>query len=57
MALIRIGTGRDAADTAFATIFGGVRGASPVIHIEAVANAQGQLLQPEHLTQALSTSA
>ncbi len=56
MALIRIGTGHDAADTAFATIFGGVRGASPVIHIEAVANAQGQVILPEHVTQALSTA-
>jgi transglutaminase-like putative cysteine protease len=56
MALIRIGTGRDAADTAFATIFGGVRGAAPVIHIEAVANASGQLMQPVHVTQGLSTA-
>ncbi|MCV2352945.1 transglutaminase family protein [Paucibacter sp. B2R-40] len=56
MALIRIGTGRDAADTAFATIFGGVRGASPVIHIEAVANAQGQVVLPEHVKQGLSTA-
>ncbi|WP_310387969.1 transglutaminase family protein [Roseateles sp.] len=56
MALIRIGTGHDAADTAFATIFGGVRGASPVIHIEAIANAQGQVMLPEHVTQGLSTA-
>ncbi len=56
MALIRIGTGRDAADTAFATIFGGVRGAAPLIHIEAVANAKGQLMLPVQVTQALSTA-
>jgi transglutaminase-like putative cysteine protease len=56
MALIRIGTGRDAADTAFATIFGGVRGASPVIHIEAIANGQGQVMLPKHVTQGLSTA-
>ncbi|MCV2366929.1 transglutaminase-like domain-containing protein [Roseateles oligotrophus] len=56
MALIRIGTGRDAADTAFATIFGGVRGAAPVIQIEAIANAGGQLMQPVHVTQGLSTA-
>ena len=56
--LVRIGTGRDAADSAFATIFGGVRGASPVIHIEAIANAQGQLLPVgDSLPQALSTAA
>ena len=56
MGLLRFGTGRDAADSAFATIFGGVRGTSPVIHIEAVPNAQGRLLLPRHVPQALSTA-
>lgn len=55
MGLLRIGTGRDAADSAFATIFGGVVGAAPVIQIEAVPNAQGLLVLPQHVSHALST--
>ncbi|MDO8770281.1 MAG: transglutaminase family protein [Burkholderiaceae bacterium] len=57
MGFLRFGTGRDAADAAFATIFGGVRGAAPVIHIEAVPNAQGVLVLPQHVPYALSTDA
>jgi hypothetical protein len=52
---VRIGTGRDAADSAFATIFGGVRGTAPVMHIEAIPNAQGVLMVPQHVPYALST--
>ena len=55
MGFVRFGTGRDAADSAFATIFGGVRGTAPVICIEAIANAQGILLVPQHVPYALST--
>ena len=55
MGFVRFGTGRDAADSAFATIFGGVRGAAPVIRIDAIPNAQGQLVVPQHVTHALST--
>jgi transglutaminase-like putative cysteine protease len=55
MGFVRLGTGRDAADTAFSTIFGGVRGAAPVIQIEAIPNAAGQLVVPQHVAQALST--
>ena len=55
MGFVRFGTGRDAADSAFATLFGGVRGAAPVIHIEAVPNAQGMLVVPQHVPYALST--
>jgi transglutaminase-like putative cysteine protease len=55
MGFVRIGTGHDAADSAFATIFGGVRGAAPVIHIEAIPNAQGLLIVPHHVPYALST--
>lgn len=57
MGLVRIGTGRDAADSAFATIFGGVVGAAPVIQIEAIPNAQGLLVLPQHVSHALSTDA
>lgn len=55
MGFVRLATGRDAADTAIATIFGGVRGASPVIQIEAIPNGQGVLLVPQHVPYALST--
>jgi transglutaminase-like putative cysteine protease len=55
MGFVRLGTGRDAADTAFATIFGGVRGSAPVMHIEAIADAQGTLVVPQHVPYALST--
>lgn len=55
MGFVRIGTGRDAADSAFATIFGGVRGAAPVMHIEVIPNAQGVLIMPQHIPFALST--
>jgi len=55
MGFLRFGTGRDAADAAFATIFGEVQGTAPVISIEAVPNAQGVLLIPHHVPYALST--
>ena len=55
MGFVRFGTGRDAADSAFATIFGGVVGAAPVIQIEAIPNAQGVLVVPRHVPEALST--
>jgi transglutaminase-like putative cysteine protease len=55
MGFVRIGTGRDAADSAFATIFGGVRGAAPVINIEVIPNAAGALTVPQHVPYALST--
>jgi transglutaminase-like putative cysteine protease len=55
MGFVRFGTGRDAADSAFATLFGGVRGSAPVIRIQAVPNAQGVLVLPQHVPFALST--
>ncbi|MBK7684662.1 MAG: transglutaminase family protein [Rhodocyclaceae bacterium] len=55
MGFVRLGTGRDAADSAFATIFGGVRGAAPIVQIEAIPNAQGELQVPQHVSHALST--
>ena len=55
MGFVRIGTGRDAADSAFATLFGGVRGAAPVISIEAIPNTQGILTVPQLVPYALST--
>ncbi len=55
MGFVRFATGRDAADIAFATIFGSVIAAQPVISIEAVPNSQGQLIVPQHVPYALST--
>jgi transglutaminase-like putative cysteine protease len=56
MGFVRICTGRDAADSAFATIFGSVRGATPVINIQAINNAEGIMEVPQHVAYALSTS-
>jgi transglutaminase-like putative cysteine protease len=36
MGLVRLGTGRDAADVSVATIFGQVRSLPPIIHIHAI---------------------
>lgn len=55
MGFVRFGTGRDAADVAFATIFGSVQSAAPIIHIEAVPGADGQLRVPYHCVEAIST--
>ncbi len=55
MGFVRFGTGRDAADVAFATIFGTVTSSSPVITIAAIAGADGHVVMPYHCTEALST--
>ena len=53
--LVRIGTGRDAADVSFATMFGSVKSFAPAIAIEAVDDpAQGFTL-PRHSAEAVST--
>lgn len=57
MGFVRFGTGRDAADVAFATIFGPVMSQAPRIRIEAVPGADGRLVTPVHCAQALSTDA
>lgn len=56
MGFVRLGTGRDAADSAFATIFGGVAGSAPIIQIQAVPGGDGVLVVPRHVPWALSTS-
>ncbi len=55
MGLVRFGTGRDAADVAFATIFGPVRAHAPVIQARAVVDAVLGAVLPLHCQQALST--
>jgi len=56
MGFIRIGTGRDAADISFATMFGDVQSMAPLLAIEAVADDSGVCLQPFHRTDAISTA-
>jgi transglutaminase-like putative cysteine protease len=55
MAFVRFGTGRDAADVAFATIFGGVRSQAPFINARAVVDPARGFLQPVRCREALST--
>ncbi len=57
MGFVRFGTGRDAADVAFATIFGPVQSHAPRISIEAIPGADGRLLMPYHCPEALSMDA
>jgi transglutaminase-like putative cysteine protease len=55
MGFIRFGTGRDAADVAFATIFGGVTSHAPVICAVAIEDQTRGLVRPHHCRDALST--
>ncbi|MBA3592761.1 MAG: transglutaminase family protein [Pseudomonadota bacterium] len=56
MGFVRFATGQDAASAAFATMFGGVSSSAPVISIEALPDDSGNLVLPEHVTDALSTA-
>lgn len=55
MGFVRIGTGRDAADVAFATIFGQIRSEIPLLAIEPVIDPQRRCELPRHRREALST--
>jgi transglutaminase-like putative cysteine protease len=55
MGFVRFGTGRDAADVAFATIFGGVRSQAPLIRAIAIEDAARGIVLPYHRREALST--
>ena len=55
MGLVRLGTGRDAADVAFATIFGGVLSQAPFIRATAIDDPSRNMVLPQHCTEALST--
>jgi len=55
MGFVRIGTGRDAADASFATIFGPVTSQPPVIAIEAVVDSHKGWFLPVRTNDALST--
>ena len=56
MGFIRIGTGRDAADGSFATIFGAVASLPPVIAIEALTQPGQPWQMPVRRAEALSTA-
>jgi transglutaminase-like putative cysteine protease len=53
--LIRLGTGRDAADVSFATIFGTVKSSPPAINIEGIEDAANGIKLPRACVDALST--
>jgi len=55
MGLVRMGTGRDAADVAFATIFGAVESSIPQIKISAASDPAKNILAPAHTSNILST--
>ncbi len=57
MGLVRIGTGRDAADVSLATIFGAVASQPPVIRIAALDDPARGFQLPHHSAEALSTMA
>ena len=54
--LIRIGTGRDAADVAFATMFGNVRGTMPRVAFAAAEDPAAGISRPESTALAVSTA-
>jgi len=54
--LIRIGTGRDAADVAFATMFGAVRGGPPKVAFAAADDPSAGIARPQPTRLAVSTS-
>ncbi len=55
MGLVRLGTGRDAADVSFATMFGAIKSYQPLIAIEAVNDPAGGFVMPRFCQEALST--
>ena len=52
-----LGTGRDAADVAFATIFGAVRSQAPLIRAFAIEDGARGTALPHHCLHTLSTEA
>ena len=55
MGFVRIGTGRDAADVPFASMYGEVQAQAPLILSRAVADARLGIALPWHCAEALST--
>jgi transglutaminase-like putative cysteine protease len=57
MGLLRIATGRDASEVAFATLFGSVQWTMPTISITAVGDAANGIVEPFRQDYAVSTDA
>lgn len=57
MGLVRLGTGRDAANTSFATVFGTVTSQVPKIKIEAIDDPENGYAIPQECPEVLSTHA
>jgi transglutaminase-like putative cysteine protease len=55
MGFVRIGTGRDAADVSFATIFGSVSSPPPLISIQAIISPERPWQTPHHSLDALAS--
>jgi hypothetical protein len=51
---VRFRTGRDAADVAFASLFGSVRAHRPIVRARAVEDARHGWVRPHHCADALS---
>lgn len=56
MGMMRLATGRDAADVAFATIFGSVMSEQPRVEVHAIEDRAHGWEHPTHTSMALSTS-
>lgn len=56
MGLLRLGTGRDAADVSFATVFGSVEPAVPRVWVEAIVDEANGFILPGHSAEVLSTA-
>ena len=56
MGLVRIGTGRDAADVSFATMFGTLTSQPPLVTVSALDDPANGFHAPHHSREALSTS-
>ena len=55
--LIRIGTGRDAADVSFASLFGTIKPATPSVHIDALVDPSNGYVLPQESADAVSSMA
>lgn len=55
MGFVRLGTGRDAADVSYATIFGSVQSGPPMIRVAAGTPSGGRWTEPHHTDWVLST--
>ncbi len=56
LGLLRIGTGRDAADVSFATIFGNVTASTPIVTTQAITTSDASSPLPQRSSKAISTA-